>query len=346
MNRNNSSRRAFTLVELLVVITIIGILIALLLPAVQSARESARRASCSNNLKQLALATQQHVTKHEQYPTGGWGWFWVGDADRGHDRKQPGGWIYNILPYLEQDPLYNLAGDGDPNTVTDEQKDGARRMTQTPLAIATCPTRRRPVAYAAPCNGNYIGHNASNTPSTNNVAGRSDYAANAGSNGTHQIFGGPGSVSTGDSWPNCQDISDPRPKQNCWPNVSHLNGVSYQRSEVKPAHITDGETYTIMLGEKYLNADDYTTGGDGGDNEHMYTGFNNDVFRSPHPSNTPLQDRSGHGCQRCFGSAHATGCHFAFCDGSVRRLNYSINPQLYAQLGARNDKGPTNFEGL
>ena len=99
----------FTLVELLVVITIIGILIALLLPAVQAAREAARRMQCSNNLKQLAMACLNHEQAHGFLPTGGWRWYYVGDPDRGFDRRQPGGWIYNILPYIEQAQVHDLA---------------------------------------------------------------------------------------------------------------------------------------------------------------------------------------------------------------------------------------------
>ena len=87
------SRGGFTLVELLVVIAIIGILIALLLPAVQAAREAARQSQCKNNLKQLALGCLNHENAYKQFPTNGWGYSWVGDADRGFDWRQPGGWI-------------------------------------------------------------------------------------------------------------------------------------------------------------------------------------------------------------------------------------------------------------
>ena len=101
-------KSGFTLVELLVVITIIGILIALLLPAVQAAREAARMTQCQNNIKQLAQGCMNHENSTGRYPTGGWGWHWTGDADMGNDAGQPGGWIYNLLPFIEQQALHDL----------------------------------------------------------------------------------------------------------------------------------------------------------------------------------------------------------------------------------------------
>src|SRR5690349_8961717 len=102
-------RRGFTLIELLVVIAIIAVLIGLLLPAVQKVREAAARTKCANNLKQLGLGMHNYHDVYNGFPSAGWGWFWVGDPIRS-GRGQPGGWVYSILPFVEQGPLYDLGG--------------------------------------------------------------------------------------------------------------------------------------------------------------------------------------------------------------------------------------------
>ncbi|MFM7244212.1 MAG: type II secretion system protein, partial [Planctomycetaceae bacterium] len=131
--RQRNARRGFTLVELLVVIAIIAVLIGLLLPAVQSARESSRRTHCVNNVKQMATAALSHEQQHGFFPSGGWGYRWVGDADRGFGRNQPGGWLYSCLPFLEQQVVWQLPADGKPTEITDAQKAGASTLTRTVL---------------------------------------------------------------------------------------------------------------------------------------------------------------------------------------------------------------------
>ncbi len=333
---------AFTLVELLVVITIIGILIGLLLPAVQGAREAARRAQCSNNLKQLGLAALNHASKHGHYPTGGWGWYWVGDPDQGYTRKQPGGWVYNILPFIEQETLHDL-GKGQPEDV---KRAAAGQVTRTPLSLMNCPSRRRSIPYPKPSAGTYVAYNAANNDAANNVAARGDYAMNSGAQAPDEFCGGPSSLSVGLAWPECDDLppDQRQPCSNCWRTTSDHNGVSYQRSEVKEAMVLDGASNTILLGEKYLNPDQYFTGTSGADNESMYTGYNNDNFRNGYyaapngPGRPPQQDRPGFSDTFIFGSAHFGSCGFVFCDGSVRPISYSIDPLLFSWLCNRKDR--------
>ena len=134
------NKQGFTLVELLVVIAIIAMLVTLLLPAVQAAREAARRTQCQNNLKNLGLACLNHESVNNHFPTGGWGWSWVGDADRGQGEQQPGGWMYNIMPYMEEGAFHALAGDGIADEITSRQMDGAAQVISQPLALINCPT--------------------------------------------------------------------------------------------------------------------------------------------------------------------------------------------------------------
>ena len=128
--------KAFTLVELLVVIAVIGVLAGLILPAVQAARESSRRTACKNHLAQLAKGMIQHETQYGYFPTGGWSENWLGTPDRVGDSAQPGGWTFTVLPFIEEANLQDSVA-----TASIAQA-AYTQLCETPVATFSCPSRR------------------------------------------------------------------------------------------------------------------------------------------------------------------------------------------------------------
>jgi prepilin-type N-terminal cleavage/methylation domain-containing protein/prepilin-type processing-associated H-X9-DG protein len=318
-------QRGFTLVELLVVITIIGILMGLLLPAVNSAREAARKLQCQNNVKQLGAAMIEFETANKRFPSGGWGWLWVPDADRGVSaRNQPGGWAYQILPHLDQINLFQM-GAGQAKAA---KYAAAAQMIQTPLAVHNCPSRRSLALYPLlpSVGGRLYGTNVVLTTA------HTDYAANCGDADQPWDIPGPADLATGDSWTAAGKWIPPNTQFDC---VKTYSGICYLRSQIQAAHITDGASNTYLIGEKYLNPDDYSTGADPGDDQTLYGGFDNDNHRTA--DGQPEQDRPGVQNVYIFGSAHSAGCNFVMCDGSVHSISFSIDPETHRRLGNRAD---------
>jgi prepilin-type N-terminal cleavage/methylation domain-containing protein/prepilin-type processing-associated H-X9-DG protein len=346
MNLRRPRVSGFTLVELLVVIAIIGVLVALLLPAVQAARESARRAQCVNHLKQMSLGFLNHESALKILPCSGWNSWYLGDPQLGTGRNQPGGWMYQILPYVEQQAVYKITDDGNP-AITTAQRQASITLQQTLISFFNCPSRR-PVtlrSYLLPNKWTPI-----NGDRSVQVA-RGDYAANAGDSPC-VIY----------QWRNelgeCKDLDQSfygydytNMRSHEWPPLHGHSGVNYLGAEIKFKDVTDGASNTYLIGEKYLNADMYEApnsdpDNDGGDNHSVYQGYDYDINRwtangkgsgGTSVSDVPLQDRPRQENYRVFGSAHAGGVNMAYCDGSVQSVSYDVDPEVHRVAGNRHD---------
>ena len=285
---HRSRSNGFTLVELLVVIAIIGVLVALLLPAVQAAREAARRATCQSNMKNVALALQNHHEAQGQFPRG----FEV----RGI-AIPTWAWSTYALPYLEQQPLYNALGPTRrrlADVLLAGQTDASQlALVQTPLPIYRCPSDDTPPLM--PIERRHFDA-PSFTPAGFQPA-------------TSNYMGNRGFIDAG-----CQPS---RP----WRCES--NGILYGGSSVAIKHISDGTTHTFMLGER----DGYCLSGTwigirNSDGPNMLSSYYA-LGRVSVALNYPFNDDDA--CTEGFSSQHAGGAFFAFCDASVHFISEEIN---------------------
>jgi prepilin-type N-terminal cleavage/methylation domain-containing protein/prepilin-type processing-associated H-X9-DG protein len=327
---------AFTIVELLVTIAIIAILIALLLPAIQSARESGRRLQCASNLKNIGLGLLAYHDTYKEFPRGGWGHLWEGVPDRGVGIRQPGGWIYCTLPFLEERDLHDL---GLGQSGAGALQAYSQRLT-TAISLFVCPSRRACSPWPVVDQYSYM-----RTPKPyGNVAvvARADYAINGGT--SHIInLGGPADFQQGDDPTYWADASNPM----------KFSGISHLRIGVAMKRIVDGTSKTYLAGEKHIPFDSYTTGTSPGDNESLYSGYCTDLHRfagaienvtlGQSPFVAPLSDNAAPDSSIPvfvrFGSAHPLGFNMAFCDGSVQFVGYDIDAETHFRFGHRSDGG-------
>lgn len=312
ISRRIGSRKGFTLIELVVVLSVIAVLISLALPAVQSVREAARNTSCRNNLKQLGLAAQNHQSSFGALPANGWGYAWLGDSRAGFGADQPGGWIFQLLPKLGRNDLFELANYSGANSA-----DRRRQLAVSGLEQVRCPAR--PGSFIQPQSQAFRYRLSSRAE----FVARTDYAINEGDWISNS---GEGPV----------DQSRTSVSQYGWIDASKVTGISWERGAARLGRISDGTSATIFCGEKLVSQTGYDTGLDRGYDQSPFSGVDIDLSRWTNAP--PASDRDYLGpLERRFGSAHRGGANMVFCDGSVTTLSYSVNAEVFRAMGNRRD---------
>jgi len=316
-------KRGFTLVELLVVIAIIGVLIALLLPAVQAAREAARRSQCQNNLKQIGLAIQNHHDAQSRLP----------NSRRVFDHIT---WAAELWPYLEAG---TVAAVWDPKQTYYGQREEVRAAQ---LAVYLCPSRRAPPQLSI------NGDNDAGTEGGENFPGAlGDYACNTGD--THPDA----SLTDNTTERNDGSLKEPTGPfrysghgevegDSITPGTTDLSKLPI-KYKVRFKNIEDGLSNTAMIGEKHVPTDG--PGGswfgqiDAKDNSIYNADFWNSVGRKggfDRPIAEPSDGAEGgnvlSGFNKNFGSWHPGFCHFVYGDGSVHAVSVEVDEYMLGHL--------------
>ena len=325
MNPRRKERRGrgFTLVELLVVIAIIGILIALLLPAVQAAREAARRSECSNKMKQLGLALHNYHDVYQVLPAGT---LLMGPNNYTQGLRP---WPVALLPYLEQESLHAL-WDSNVAGVYPGLNNGNRTVHQTNLDVFTCPTSgiKRNQFYQPFHDGN-VGE----------TYAPGSYVGVSGK-GYGEENDCPDRCGTWDWYPNYQRLVNNGHLG--WRGILHIvvaGGVaSHLRLDCETfADIRDGTSNTLMLGERHLPTDEpryaalwacpvgaYTLGALLPNSWMLRTIYVNQC-NAAYPS---------YKCTRGFGAYHPGGFNWAMGDASVRFIGETVNMDILMDMAS------------
>lgn len=330
---SHNRRLAFTLVELLVVIAIIGVLVALLLPAIQAAREAARRTQCVNKLRQMGVALLNHENARGEFPTGGTEpWHDQGDETVLYSKGY--GWMVQILPYVENAALRDISkGYG----AGDKKRDQVVRGT--PVSLYFCPSKRSNVVRVL----------RRSAEDCSRGCALNDYAGATPAN----VF----------------DPNRPYHEPWFWQGVTHgdvVRGskriirygiqeypVQYQgviaRTGMGPAckskDITDGSSNTMAIGEKRLYTNRYEIG-DWHDDIGWTDGWDPDIMRytgyQPGPDlEQPRRQPTGFGYH--FGSSHAAVFNAVFADGHVTQIEYDVDLGVFNAMGNREDGLVVNY---
>lgn len=287
-------RHAFTLIELLVVIAIIGILVGLLLPAIQMTRETARRASCSNKIRQIAVALHNYESAHKHLPPGWNAPVWP--STPGH------GWMAFTLPFVEQTNIY------DEIDFELDVLDSPASTREYTWDLMFCPSSTHDSETFALTS---LDEDDTNYPI--NFA-RTHYVGSIGSSVSEELM---------EDGTSCPSLSLANTRE-------RIDGIFYANSNTRFADIQDGTSNTIIVGERSDAVFDSTWFGVG--TNAAYAGWRVVGWTGEPPKNRIGSTVHFHGFAQ-FNSMHPAVTLFSFCDGSTRPIADTIDPQVFVALG-------------
>ena len=361
-------RTGFTLVELLVVIGIIGILVGLLLPAVQKIRESANRTKCANNLKQIGLAVHTHDSTYRGFPTLGWfddngrvysvyfeirplivemhGTLQVWQGMTAGPKSQLAGWAFQLLPFLEQNNVYTplqvrgfFNPHNDASLEFDYRLEGVRSVLKTPISTYSCPSRNRIRVFTIPDPYENL-HPAVPDPFIYSPMRIWLHKRSLPVDVAQTDYAANGGAGYGDRSPFGSLMA--RATLGLPPGPSNVTLRSF-------VDLPDGSSQTVVIGEKLMNQAQMN----GPQSDDVYgwaSSYTSSTIRwcggpAPAPYLIPQQDFKGPpglDAGGRFGSAHTTATMFAFADGGVRPVAHGVNGQVFYALCVINDGKSVN----